>query len=79
MASETFWATSVADLAAEHGTARTGLGSSEAAGRLLQYGPNTLHARRRTDAPQLAPSPVQQPHHPDPHRGRRLSLFPATA
>ena len=49
MASETFWATSVADLLAELGTARTGLGSSEAARRLLQYGPNTLHARRRTD------------------------------
>ncbi len=49
MASETFWATSVADLLAELDTARTGLGSSEAARRLLQYGPNTLHARRRTD------------------------------
>ena len=47
--SPTFWNTPAADLLTQIESAPTGLRSAEAAKRLLQYGPNTLRARKRTD------------------------------
>ena len=44
-----FWNTPAADLLAQSESAPTGLRSAEAAKRLLQYGPNTLRTRKRTD------------------------------
>jgi Mg2+-importing ATPase len=48
--SPTFWNTPAADLLTQVKSAPTGLGSADAAKRLVQYGPNTLRARGRTDA-----------------------------
>ena len=47
--SPTYWNTPAADLLAQTESAPTGLGGAEAAKRLLQYGPNALRARKRTD------------------------------
>ena len=47
--SPTFWNTPAADLLTQIESAPKGLQSAEAAKRLLQYGPNTLRARKRTD------------------------------
>ena len=47
--SPTFWNTPAADLLTQIESAPKGLRGAEAAKRLLQYGPNTLRARKRTD------------------------------
>ena len=47
--SPTFWNTPATDLLSQIDTTPKGLRSAEAAKRLLQYGPNTLRARKRTD------------------------------
>ena len=47
--SPTFWNTPAADLLTQIESDPKGLRSAEAAKRLLQYGPNTLRARKRTD------------------------------